>query len=214
MSSVYPPPLSSSLLQRLEGAIARVGYVNSSWLACRNNLEHDRLQLDAALVPHYVHAAAIFNEPFPGLDDMRRAGGVVAAVQRRRARFDRHHTGPRVHMPAAVPARIEGVVQEIDIREALRLDLGSVGVSVGFDLDLIEERQREKGGVEPRAGRGQRSPGGTDEARDGADDEPCQQQDGQNGYSTISFPQLYLSHWFHLAFHTVRGFSARERSLG
>lgn len=45
------------LCHGLEGTRARVGCVDSSLRAKRNDLECDQLQLDIALVPHQVHVS-------------------------------------------------------------------------------------------------------------------------------------------------------------
>jgi hypothetical protein len=137
-------------LLSLEGAIARAGRVSPSSRARRKQLERHQLQIDTAFVPYQVHVAApSIHKPFPGRDDMWRTSGIVAVVVRRRARFDCHQTRSRVRMPAGVTARREDVVHDIDIRESMRLDLGSVSVGVDFDLDIIEGRRPENGAAQP-----------------------------------------------------------------
>ena len=99
-----------------EGAIAQIRRVDSPDRALWNDLERDQLELDTALVSDHVNVAASYiNHGFPCLNDPRRAGGIVALIERRRARFDRHQTGSRVRMPAGVSAQRDCVGHDIDI---------------------------------------------------------------------------------------------------
>jgi hypothetical protein len=92
-------------------------------------------------------------------------------------------------MPARMAAGNERIEQGMDIDIPLGLDphLGLAGID---DVDLVKCRQSDRGAGEPRAGRGQRIPGETEEARDAADHDACEPWDGQDRHSTMWFLQV------------------------
>src|SRR5207245_10329776 len=67
------PP--SGFVQRLEGAVARGWFVDPSGEPRRNQRDHDRHEVDRALVADDVRVVAVVDEARAGLNDVGRAGG-------------------------------------------------------------------------------------------------------------------------------------------
>src|SRR5712691_13331702 len=99
-------------VRRLVGADAGVWVwlVDPSNRARRNDRDHDRYEVDIALVSYDVEVAAGIHESRSGRDHVGRARGVVAKIERRGTGLDDHQAGPGLAVPAEGPARHDRVL--------------------------------------------------------------------------------------------------------
>src|SRR5207245_862326 len=73
---------NTAFVRGLEGAVAGARLVNPPGEPRRNKGDHDRHEVDAALVPDDVGVVAVVDEARSSWNDAWRAGGIVAFVKR------------------------------------------------------------------------------------------------------------------------------------
>src|SRR5258708_10819544 len=131
-----PPPLGARRLS--EGAVAGARLIDPPHGAPRNERRHVHDRHDAPFVADEVDIAHVIDEPRSGLDDLWRAGGIIASVEGQGARLDDHEARPRVRVPAKTPALHNRVLQDVEIRFTLGTDPGLPAARKRFRFDLLE----------------------------------------------------------------------------
>src|SRR5207244_6593147 len=105
-------------------AISWLISVSPSDLACRNNLDRDSYRANQPLVPQQVYVpAAYVGEAVACVINVGSAGGVGGLVYGNRARRDRDQAGTRMRVPPGVSPDWERVLDDIDVRISLHLQL-------------------------------------------------------------------------------------------
>src|SRR6266511_1717076 len=190
-----PSRLFVSLASSSEWAVAGARLADQSRRAGRNELYHDVHQVDTAFVPDDVHIPGWFEETRPGRNHVRRAGRVVTLVEGRGAGLDDHKARPQVAVPAQSPAGLNRDLYDMDVGQALRLDLCLPVAAHGVGLDLVELRHRGE-----RRDRHSRR-GCRERARDIGDKKPSDhdKRNGRHEWRTSSPAAASDCEPFHLA---------------
>src|SRR5450631_2179444 len=167
---------------RSKRAITRTRGIDAPATTRRDDLERLSHQRLLSFIAHHVYMpAAGVDEPGSCRVPGRRAGWIVAVINRCRSRLDQHHTGTRVGMPAAVAAYRNGADDQIDIRWLFRDDpnlrVVALGTCPAEDSNLLEERSH-KVTCEILGWCCQRGAGPTQHGRCNADGDPsgCRKQ--------------------------------------
>ena len=112
---------SSDSSIRREVAVARVGSVYPTRLTCRNEPDGDALCLDSAFVSDDVQVVTTLNKRHPRCVHGPRAGGIVPLIGRHRSRRDHDQGVAKMRVPACGSSRLPNIVQDIPVRQSLRL---------------------------------------------------------------------------------------------